>query len=110
MTSLVTLIFVTLLQSTSPAQEPPLDVVAQAKDVLAAVVAGDFTRVEEQFTGDMKVALPAGRLAATWTMLLNQAGAYKNCGTSPRVRRIADKQMVITPCEFERATIDVQFA
>ena len=24
--------------------------------------------------------------------------------------KIADKQMVITPCEFERAKIDVQFA
>jgi hypothetical protein len=45
-----------------------------------------------------------------WTRLLTQAGAYKSCGTNPRVRNIADKQIAITPCEFERATIDVQFA
>jgi uncharacterized protein len=104
------LIFAALLQSPAPAQQPPSDVVAHAQAVLAAVVAGDFTRVEEQFTVDMKAALPPGRLAATWTTLLTRAGAYKGCGTTPRVRRIADKQMVITPCEFERATIDVQFA
>jgi dienelactone hydrolase len=58
----------------------------------------------------MKVALPSGRLAAMWMMVQEKAGAYKSCGTSARVRRIADKQMVITPCEFARATIDIQFA
>jgi uncharacterized protein len=36
--------------------------------------------------------------------------AYKGCGTDPRVRRIGDKDMVITPCEFERTTIDIQLA
>ena len=112
MTSPVTaaLIVVNLLLSPSAAQQPPPDVVAQARGVLAAIVAGNFTTVEEQFTGEMKAALPPGRLGATWTMLLKQWGAHRNCGTNPRVIRIADKQMVITRCEFERATIDVQFA
>jgi hypothetical protein len=66
--------------------------------------------VEKQVTDDMKAALPPGALAAMWAKLLNQAGTYKSCGTDPRVRRIDDKQMVITPCEFGRATIDIQFA
>jgi hypothetical protein len=112
MTSLViaTLIFGTIPQAPSPAHQPPSDVVEHARGVLALIVAREFTKVEEQFTGDMKVALPSGRLAATWTLLLDKAGAYKNCGTDVRVRRIADKQMVITPCEFERANIDIQFA
>ncbi len=101
---------ISLLQTPSPAQEPPADVVAQAQAVLAAVIAGDFASVEERFTGDMKAALPAGRLAAMWTRLLFQSGAHKSCETNPRVRKIADKQMVITACEFERATVDVQFA
>jgi len=112
MTPLVAAIVIlaVLLQSPPPAPSPPSDVVANAKAVLAAVVAGEFPSVEEQFTGDMKVALPPGRLAATWTMLLAKAGAYKGCATTPRVARIADRQMVITPCEFERTTIDVQLA
>jgi dienelactone hydrolase len=103
------LMCVTLLQAPSPAQTRA-DAVAHAQAILAAIVAQEFTKVEEQFTGDMKAALPPGRLAAAWTTLLNQAGAYKSCGSDVRVRTIADKQMVITPCEFARAPIDVQIA
>jgi dienelactone hydrolase len=92
------------------AQQPSLDVVPQARAILIAIVAGDFTQVERQFTVDMKAALPSGALAALWAQLLNQVGAYKSCGTAPRVRSIDDKRMVIMPCEFERTTIDIQFA
>jgi dienelactone hydrolase len=110
MTFLVTaaLLFVTSLQA--PAQQPAPDPVAHAQAILASIAAKDFTQVEDQFTAAMKAALPPGRLAAAWTALLNQAGAYKSCARDARVRKIADKEMVITPCEFERATIDVQFA
>jgi dienelactone hydrolase len=107
---LTALVLATFLQSPAPTQQPLSDVTAHAQAVLASIVANDFTKVEEQFTADMKAALPSGRLAATWTMLLDKAGAYKSCGTDVRVRTIADKQMVITPCEFERAKIDIQFA
>ena len=78
--------------------------------VLTAIAGVDFATVEKQFTDDMKAALPPGALAAMWAKLLNQAGAYQSCSTDPRVRRIDDKDMVITPCEFERTTIDIQFA
>ena len=104
------LILVTILQSPAPAQQPTADVIAHARAALAAIVANEFTKVEDQFTGDMQLAFPSGRLAEIWAVLLNQAGAHKGCGTDPRVVKIADKQMVITPCEFERATIDIQFA
>jgi dienelactone hydrolase len=91
-------------------QQPGPDVTALARAALAAIVANEFAKVEEQFTVAVKAALPAGRLAAIWTGLQRQAGAYPSCGAEPRVRSIADKQMVITRCEFERAAIDVQFA
>ena len=104
------LIVATMLQAPIPAQRSSPDVVPQTRGILTAIVAGDFATVEKQFTDDMKAALPPGALAAMWAKLLNQAGAYKSCGTDPRVRRIDDKEMVITPCEFERTTIDIQFA
>ena len=104
------LILATLLQVPIAAQQSSPDVVPQARGILTAIVSGDFPTVEKQFTDDMKAALPPGALAAMWAKLLNQAGPYKSCGTDPRVRRIDDKQMVITPCEFERMTIDIQFA
>ncbi len=104
------LILATMLQGPIPERRSSPDVVPQARRVLIAIVAGDFATVEQQFTDAMKAALPPGALAAMWAKLLNQAGAYKSCGADPRVRRIDDKEMVITACEFERTTIDIQFA
>src|SRR5688500_15534385 len=105
------LLSVFLLQLPSPAQQPPpARVVPQAQAALAAVLAGEFAKVEEQFTDEVKAALPPGRLATLWTTLLAQAGAHKGCEASPRVVAIADKQMVITKCEFARAAVNVQFA
>ena len=83
-------VLVSLLFSPNQAAQP--DVAAHAKAVVGAA------------------ALPAGRLGATWTTLIGQAGAFKGCGSDVRIRRISDKQMVITPCEFERAKLDVQIA
>jgi dienelactone hydrolase len=112
MTLLVTaaLLLVSSLPSPSRAQQPPPDVISMNRAVLAALTSGEFATIEDQFTPEMKGALPSGRLAALWTALQTRVGALKQCGTEPRVRHIADKQMVITTCEFERTTADVQFA
>jgi dienelactone hydrolase len=93
-----------------PAQAPAPDVKARAAAVMASITARDFAVVEAQFDDTMKAALPPGRLAAAWNIVVLQAGALKRCGSDVRVRAIADKQIVITPCEFERANIDVQLA
>jgi uncharacterized protein len=103
-------LLVTILQAPSSVQRTPAEATAHARIVLAWLAQQEFSRLEEQFTDRMKSALPAEALQATWTTLLRQAGAYKSCGADARVRAISDKQMVITPCEFERATIDVQIA
>lgn len=99
-----------LLVPIAQALPPTGDVKAHAAALLASMAARDFAAVEAQFDDKMKAALPAGRLAAAWDGLLVQAGALKTCGGDVRVRVIADKQMVITPCDFERAKVDVQFA
>lgn len=86
------------------------DPAAHARDLLAALAAKDFARIEAQYTDAMKAAMPAGKLETAWTSLQAQAGAYKRCAAESRIRSIADKQMAITTCEFERASLDVQFA
>ena len=101
---------VLLLLAVLQAAPPAGDVKAHAAAVLASMAAADFAAVEAQFDDKMKAALPPGRLAAAWNGVLAQAGALKSCGGDIRVRVIADKQMVITPCDFERAKIDVQLA
>ena len=85
-------------------------VVTQAKTALEHVIAGEAAKVEEQFTDEMKAALPPGRLAAAWARVLFQTGALKGCDTEARVVEIADKQMVLRTCTFERGKVDIQFA
>jgi hypothetical protein len=54
MASLLTALeLATLLQSPPPAQPQP-DVIALAQAVLESIVANDFTKVEEHFTGDVR--------------------------------------------------------
>jgi len=101
------LAFVTFAQA-APAQA--VDPKAHAAAVIAAITAQDFAKVEADFDDKMKTVMPPGRLAASWQALLAQVGALKTCGGDVRVVAIADKQMVITPCSFERAKVDVQFA
>jgi uncharacterized protein len=107
---LASVLFVTIPQAPPAAPQAPESVTVRARSVLAWLTGQEFSKLEEQFTDQMKAALPPEKMQATWTALLGQVGAYKNCGAEPRVRAIADKQMVITACEFERATIDVQIA
>lgn len=104
------LVFVTVLRPTSYQSPAQKDETAHARELIAAMVSKDFAKVEAQFDDKMKTALPPGRLASMWDTLLSQAGAYKSCAAESRVRVIADKQMVITACEFERAALDFQFA
>ena len=99
-----------LLFVTNQAATTQVDAPAKARTVIAALASGDFAAIEAQFTDQMKAALPPGRLAASWTTLVTQVGALKSCGTQGTLRAIADKQMVITLCDFERAKIDVQVA
>jgi fermentation-respiration switch protein FrsA (DUF1100 family) len=104
------LLLATLLQAPAAAQQPAPDVLPLARAAINALIAGDFAKIEARFTDEMKTAMASGKLAAGWAAVLQQAGALKRCGTEPRVVAIADKQMAITPCEFERGTLDVQFA
>jgi hypothetical protein len=104
------ILLLALFASNQAAQPPASDNVTRARAVLTALAAGDFSSIEAQFTDQMKAALPPGRIAAAWTALLAQAGPQKGCAPEPRVVSIADKQMVITKCDFEKAAIDVQIA
>ena len=105
----VVLVATALLQSPGVVAQAP-DNRAHARATLSAIAAGEFGKVEADFTSQMQKALPPGRLGAMWATLQGQAGAFKSCEAEPRVVRIADKEMVITACAFERATIDVQLA
>jgi dienelactone hydrolase len=107
---MLSLVLAFVLFVTNQAGTTQVDAASKARAVIAALTSGDFASIEAQFTDQMKAALPPGRLAASWTTLATQVGALKACDSQGTVRAIADKQMVITPCDFERAKIDVQVA
>ena len=102
--------FVTFLQGQSSANAASGDPAARARAILASFTAKDFSKIEAQFDDKMKGALPPGRLEALWATLQGQAGAFKGCSADSRIRTIADKTMVITACDFERAKVDAQIA
>ena len=103
------LAFITFLPGARQAAQAP-DVTTKARAVLSAMTAGQFTKVEDLFDDNMKVAMPSGRLATRWATLVKQLGGLKQCAAETRIRAIADKQMAITTCDFVRAAVDVQFA
>ena len=104
------LLFVTNWQDAGARAQGTVDLKAHAAALVASLLAKDFSAVEEQFDDKMKAAWPPGRLAANWEARLGQVGAFARCGTDVRVRNIADKTMVITPCAFARARLDIQLA
>ena len=86
------------------------DALSRGRAAIAALTAREFAKVEAEFNEKMKAAYPPGRLGAMWARLVTQAGALRQCSADSRVVGIGDRQMVITPCEFERLTVNVQFA
>ena len=105
------LVIALLLFITNQAAQPAVDdPQAHARRLVTALTAREFGTIEAEFTEQMKTALPAGRLAASWTGVQGQLGALKSCAPDSRLRTVDDKRMVITTCEFERTRVDVQFA
>ena len=94
-------------QSVEPKIQDPA---ARGKAVIDHIIAGEFAKIEDQFTAEMTAAMPSGRLAAAWAGVIQRAGALKGCDADARVVTIGDKQMVIRGCTFERGSINVQFA
>ena len=56
--------------------------------------------------GTMKAALPEDKLAATWTALTTQAGAFKGV-TETRTEARGVLTVAVVACQFERAVLDL---
>jgi hypothetical protein len=75
--AVIVLVATALLRSPAAAAQAP-DARAHARATLSAIAAGEFGRVEADFTSQMQKALPPGRLGAMWAALEGQAGAFKS--------------------------------
>jgi fermentation-respiration switch protein FrsA (DUF1100 family) len=69
---------------------------------------GEFAKVATNFDSTMKAALPAGKLAETWSSLLAQVGSLKKQGRV-RSEKLHGFDVVYVTCEFEIYPLDVKF-
>jgi len=105
------LLFALLLTQTGQVtQAPARDATPLGRAALTLLTGGEFAKLHSQFTPQMIAALPASRLAMTWTALETQFGAFTSCADTSRTVVVDDKRMVITRCTFARGAVDVQFA
>jgi uncharacterized protein len=90
-----------------PAQEVAQGPEARARAFVDLMAGGQYAQAFELFTPQMKTAIPADRLSATWESLIAQAGPFgRQIAVSVEPRGVLS--VVVVTCAFERATIDVQ--
>ncbi len=94
------------------AQTPTTDdqaAAAKAEAFVDRLAASDVGAAENMFDQTMKGAMPVDRLGATWAGLTSQFGAFTRRLPS-RVVNGGLARVVIVPCQFSRATLDLQIA
>jgi len=91
-----------------PTNQPPADSVA--KQIVLEIAAGQFNRVEQRFTPQMSVAVPAGRLAAAWASALEQEGSFESVVSTTTAGRVQSFEVVVVVCKFQKGLVDVQMA
>lgn len=100
---------------TESAAQPAADAAADRTDEASAFIEllaqGQFEAAHGQFDSKMGAALSADKLRETWAMLTSdlQAGAYGRQLT-PRASQADGYTTVVVPCEFAKATIDVEIS
>ncbi len=106
---LALLLFLAVLPMAARQADTESSVVGAGKQVVKQIAAGQFDRVEAQYTAQMSAAFPAGKLATAWAGLLDREGSFDSIGGA-RASRVSVYDVVVVPCKFERATIDAQIA
>jgi dienelactone hydrolase len=95
-----------LLAVVSSAQTPP-DYEALARSLVANLAARQFDKVEGQFDGQMKAALPSAKLPEVWDSLLAQTGPFKRIA-EVKVMQQQGLHAAFVTCEFEGAMLDAK--
>jgi hypothetical protein len=81
--------------------------IANARELIALIVAGKHAEAVKTFDATMSAALPADKLAATWTGVVGQVGAFDKVEDT-RVVRTKDHVTAILTCKFASARLDAK--
>ena len=98
-----------LVAFVSFAQQPAAqqDTEARARAIVAAIVAGDFAKVEAQYDEQMAKALPPEALATSWNAGAGQLGPFESV-TSVQTQSAGANQVAVAACAFKNYTFNLR--
>ncbi len=86
---------------------PPQDAEARARAIVAALVAGDFAKVEAQYDEQMAKLLAPGALGTSWKNSAQQLGPFESIA-SVQTQQIGTNQMAVAACVFKNYTLNLR--
>lgn len=78
-----------------------------AKDLVEALLEGDYERATENFDETMKKALPAAKLREVWNSIIAQMGPFVE-QTGIRREKIQQYDVIFVTCKFEKGVLDTK--
>ena len=90
----------------SAQQTNPQDLEFFGREIVTQLVARHFSEVEVHFDERMQSALPQEKLAAVWTLLLGQVGAFHRIVRTEAAEQQGSRVAIVN-CEFERASLNL---
>src|SRR5262249_55338262 len=86
---------------------PPQDTEARARAIVAALVAGEFAKVEAQYDEQMAKALPSGALATSWKASAAQLGPFESV-SSVQTQQGGANQVALAACVFKNYSLNLR--
>lgn len=96
-------------QPTAPAPQAASPLVANAREIVDEMVAGEYAKIEARYNSQMAAALPPGKLETAWQGLIGQVGDFQSI-ESTRLDDAGDQKIVTVVCKFEKAELDARVA
>jgi dienelactone hydrolase len=82
-------------------------ITASAKDFVADLSAGEFSRAVARFNGTMARVLPADKLKGVWNGVVAKAGPFQR-QLAARAEKIGEHEAVFVTCQFQKGPLDVK--
>ncbi|MPY86577.1 MAG: alpha/beta fold hydrolase [Luteitalea sp.] len=104
------IIVAAMLLMSGPARAQDSTTIDRAKQVMDAIVKGQFEAVTEEFDAQMAAALPAQKLQEVWKTLLQQTGAFKSIIDERSQTAAGGITAVTLACQCERGVLNALVA
>ncbi len=98
-----------LLALPPTAQLTAQDAETRARAIVAALVAGDFGKVEGQYDEPLARALPPGALGTSWTASAKQLGPFETI-TSVQTQTSGTTMVAVATCTFQNFIVTFRMA